>query len=462
MNTTLPIHALARTFPAQLPDVYEAMKGNIDAIGQLQPIAVWQGQVLDGAHRYRACLELGIEPEYNYLADDTDPIAFVVSANKDKGRVLNSTQLEVLAYRLSEWSTAGGDRKSNQVDNCPLDHPRQQEAAELVGVTDRGVRRAAKVLRPDSNAAPELRQALEAGAVPSSAAAAVVDKPKDVQVQAIQRVAEAQAKGQFLPLKRAANAVAKERARATQLAQPRQGNSWVWIDGKESPAIPAMLQELEQGHNVIGVADAIDVLQALPDNSVDLLLTDIPYARVNKPTGGLRTLDKGDANAPTFNILDFAAEAVRVTSGNAIIFCGKEQFSHLYEHFDDRGITTRMMVWEKTNPSPMNAEVMFVSGVECAVHFRKDRATFNATYQNTVFRFPTGSSLRHPTEKPLDMFKTFIEILSNPGALVCDPCMGSGTTAVAAHQGGRRYLCSDINLEPANVARSRLLEGGGE
>ena len=73
MNAALPIHALARAFPAQSPDIYEGMKASIDAIGQLQPIAVWQGHVIDGAHRYRACLELGIEPEYNYLADDTDP-----------------------------------------------------------------------------------------------------------------------------------------------------------------------------------------------------------------------------------------------------------------------------------------------------------------------------------------------------------------------------------------------------
>ena len=250
---------------------------------------------------------------------------------------------------------------------------------------------------------------------------------------------------------------ALEAAQESWEQNPNAG-TWAYVDGVESPATETMLQALDDGKDVIGVTDAIELLRALPDNSVDLLLTDIPYAKVNKPSGGLRIIDKMDANEETFDLDEFAAEVLRVTKGNAVIFCGKEQFSSLYQHFDERGFTTRMVVWEKTNPSPMNAEVMFLSGVECAVHFRKDRATFNDHYQNTVFRFPGGSSQRHPTEKSLEMFKRFVEVLSNPYDLVCDPCMGSGTTAVAAHQLGRRYLCSDLSSESAKVALLRLQE----
>ena len=251
----------------------------------------------------------------------------------------------------------------------------------------------------------------------------------------------------------------EERLEASRIAPPLPiGVDWAHIDGSQASVPESMLHELENGKNVIGVTDAIKLLQALPDHSIDLLLTDIPYARVNKPSAGLRIIDKADANEETFDLEDFASEVLRVTKGNAVIFCGKEQFSPLYQHFDERGFATRMIVWEKTNPLPMNGSVMFLSGVECAVHFRKERATFNEQYQNTVFRFPSGSSLRHPTEKPLDMFKRFVEILSKPQDLVCDPCMGSGTAAVAARQLGRRYLCSDINPENAKTALLRLAE----
>ena len=251
----------------------------------------------------------------------------------------------------------------------------------------------------------------------------------------------------------------EERRETLKNALPRLIElDYTYVGGSQVPATESMLHELENGKNVIGVTDAIELLQALPDHSIDLLLTDIPYARVNKPSGGLRIIDKKDANEETFDLVEFANEVFRVTKGNAVIFCGKEQFSPLYQHFDERGLATRMIVWEKTNPSPMNGSVMFLSGVECAVHFRKERATFNEDHQNTVFRFPSGSSLRHPTEKPLSMFKWFVEVLSNPQDLVCDPCMGSGTAAVAARELGRRYLCSDINPENAKVALQRLAE----
>ncbi len=219
------------------------------------------------------------------------------------------------------------------------------------------------------------------------------------------------------------------------------------------------IDELVVAKNRITTCDAIELMLNFPDNHIDLLLTDIPYARVNKRSNGLRTIDKKDANKVTFNLNDFASEAFRITKGSVVIFCGKEQFSSLYEYFDDQGVTTRMIVWEKTNPMPMNGRYIFLSGVECAVHFRKPGATFNAHCLNTVFRYPNGSSRRHPTEKPLIMFKKFIEILSNPGDLVCDPFMGSGTTAIACHQLERYYICGDINPGNVKIANERLLNG---
>ena len=202
--------------------------------------------------------------------------------------------------------------------------------------------------------------------------------------------------------------------------------------------------------------DAIELMQTLPDSYVDLLLTDIPYARVNKPSNGLRVIDKKQANKETFDLRSFAREAFRVTKGSAVIFCGKEQFSTLYGDFDDWGATTRMIVWEKANPMPMNGRYVFLSGVECAVHFRKNGATFNGSCINTVFRFPNGSSKRHPTEKPLALFTKFIDILTNPGDLVLDPCVGSGTAAIACEHKGRRYICGDINPDYVAMAIQRL------
>ena len=197
-------------------------------------------------------------------------------------------------------------------------------------------------------------------------------------------------------------------------------------------------------------------MTSLSDNSIDLLLTDIPYGKVNKQSHGLRNIDKKEANTETFDLQTFATESYRVTKGSGIIFCGKEQFSFLYEFFDENKCTTRMIIWEKTNPMPMNAKFVFLSGVECAIYFKKKGATFNGNYLNTVFRLPKGTSKRHPTEKPIKLFRDFVELLTNPNDLVLDPCVGSGTTAVACLHTNRNYICCDINPHYIIIAKNRL------
>jgi len=209
---------------------------------------------------------------------------------------------------------------------------------------------------------------------------------------------------------------------------------------------------LDQIYNM----DAIKFMAQISAGSIDLLLTDIPYGKVNKPSPGFRHLDKGDANTETFGLMDFAGEAFRITRGSGVVFCGWEQFSGLCQYFSDQGATTRMIIWEKTNPTPMNGKNLFLSGVECAVYFRKSGATFNGHCLNTVFRYPNGSSERHPTEKPLALFRRFVELLSNPGDVVCDPCSGSGTTAAACRELNRRYICNDINPDYVGLAVERL------
>jgi DNA (cytosine-5)-methyltransferase 1/site-specific DNA-methyltransferase (adenine-specific) len=210
--------------------------------------------------------------------------------------------------------------------------------------------------------------------------------------------------------------------------------------------------------NNIYCLDAIQLLKQLKDNQVDLLLTDIPYEKVNKKSNGLRNLDKKDANTMTFNLDEFLKEVFRVTKGSGYIFCGKEQVSQIYQFFDEKGISTRLMIWEKTNPSPMNCQYIWMSGIETFVYFKKRKATFNEHYKNSVIRFPNGSSKIHPTQKPLKLFEYLIEVSSNKGDLICDPFVGSGTTAIAAKKLCRNYICSDINEKYVNISKERINE----
>ena len=146
--------------------------------------------------------------------------------------------------------------------------------------------------------------------------------------------------------------------------------------------------------------DCITEMELMSSNSVDLTLTDIPYNEVNRKSNGLRELDKKEADILTFHLPSFLMEVERITKNSLIIFCGREQFSQIYSFFANKKGTVRPIVWQKSNPSPMNGQHIYLSGVEFAVWFKKAGAkTFNAHCKNTVFKYSNGTSKLHPTEK---------------------------------------------------------------
>ena len=208
--------------------------------------------------------------------------------------------------------------------------------------------------------------------------------------------------------------------------------------------------------NKIYTGDCLEVLKGVESNSVKLLLTDIPYDGVNRESNGLRELDKGDADIITFDLETFVKESIRVVSGSGYIFCGWEQISPIIGILRESGLSIRLCCWRKTNPSPMNGDFIWLSGAEYCVYFKKKNATFNAHCKNCVWDFPSGTNKKHPTEKPLALFKYLIDVSSNEGDLVLDTCLGSGTTAVACKELGRNYIGIELNPEYVKIAEDRL------
>lgn len=206
--------------------------------------------------------------------------------------------------------------------------------------------------------------------------------------------------------------------------------------------------------------NCMNILPIMAENSVNLTLTDIPYGEVNRADNGLRTLSKGGADELTFNINDFLEELYRVTSGTIIIFCGKQQMSNIHRFFQEKQDkhqgTVRQLIWEKSNPSPMNGQHIYLSGIENAVWFKKRGSTFNAHCKNTVFKYPCGRSKIHPTEKNHDLLKELILDNSNENEIVFDPCCGSGAHLLVAKENKRQYLGIEIDKEWFEIAQNRI------
>lgn len=211
--------------------------------------------------------------------------------------------------------------------------------------------------------------------------------------------------------------------------------------------------------NKVYNADCLEGMKRIPDNHVNITLTDIPYGVVNRKSNGLRNLNKEEADDFNIDMDELLREIYRVTEGQIIIFCGKEQFSEIYKFFADKKGTTRSIIWQKTNPSPMNGQYVYLSGVEHAVWFKpRGRKVFNAHCKNTVFTYSNGSRKIHPTQKNLDLFKELIIDNSSEGEIVFDPFMGSGTTAVAAIDTGRNYLGFELDVEYHKLSEQRIAD----
>lgn len=205
--------------------------------------------------------------------------------------------------------------------------------------------------------------------------------------------------------------------------------------------------------------DGIELLRSLPAESVHQIATDIPYDEVNQPTNGLRSLDKGNADVLTFSLDTLLAECIRVLQGSFYSFCGYQQLSDyiglLREH-DLRSI--RSCVWYKPRPSTMNAQHQWLSALEHCVFARKPGAKFYARGGANVWRFPTarGKERIVKVQKPQALMQYLIRASSRPGHLVADPCLGSGSTGVAALTLGRHFIGAELDGDMYKVAVQRI------
>ncbi|MCM2544867.1 ParB N-terminal domain-containing protein [Burkholderia glumae] len=144
----LDLHPLCALFPRLEGVEFDALKADIAANGQRAPIVIHDGQILDGGNRYRACVELGIEPVTTPF-DGADLLAYVLSLNLHR-RHLSPGQQAAIVAAATDWLEAyshGGDRKSAQSATLHLETVAARAAQS--GASVRTQKMADKVARTD-------------------------------------------------------------------------------------------------------------------------------------------------------------------------------------------------------------------------------------------------------------------------------------------------------------------------
>lgn len=176
-------HPLSAAFPAMAADDFQGLKDSIMVIGVQNPIALFEGMVIDGWHRYTAANELGMDCPVVELGD-VDPRDFVLAQNKAR-RHVTQAQLAMATTAVYAWKPVGSNQHANRVGTeCP---PKSNaELADAAGVSEKTIKQAKAV---QTKAAPEVVEAVKRGEIGLPKAAAIAKMPKEEQAAAIHKPA---------------------------------------------------------------------------------------------------------------------------------------------------------------------------------------------------------------------------------------------------------------------------------
>lgn len=237
--------------------------------------------------------------------------------------------------------------------------------------------------------------------------------------------------------------------------------------------------------------DAMSYVKSLPKGSVNLILTDPPYAvsrdtnfqsgeETGKDTDRFRvTMDFGKwdvVDADYFKELFKEYYRVLKKGGTCVIFYDAWKMQELKSWLEAAGFKMfRKCSWEKTNPVPINRKRLYLSAPreEFIVCVKGGSPTYNMHWMTEedsssyrpqdkgVFNYPIchEKGRFHPTQKPLALMEELVEIHSNKGDTVLDTFMGSGTTAIAALNKGRDAIGCELSEEyyPKTLSRIETL-----
>lgn len=159
----------------------QQLAADIKQNGLTDPITKLDGLILDGRNRYAACKIAGINPVFEEYHGD-DPLAFVFSKNFTR-RQLNESQKAMIGGRYATLRNGANQYSEGGPDGLPSGKT-NQEAANMVGVSPRTIKRARVVI---NDGTPGLQAAVESGDVSVNAAEQIARLPHDEQVEILEK-----------------------------------------------------------------------------------------------------------------------------------------------------------------------------------------------------------------------------------------------------------------------------------
>ncbi len=216
------------------------------------------------------------------------------------------------------------------------------------------------------------------------------------------------------------------------------------------------------------LGNSIELLKTLPNQSVDLMITDPPYptipggnstsnTEVNKPSGILSKNDGKIFKENDIHINNWIYEVYRVMKNQTHIYI-MTNFLNLHEYMtsvlEANFKIHNLLIWEKNNVTPNR---WYMKNCEYIIFARKgDAKPISNCGTKTIIKAKNVKDKIHPTEKPVELLQTLIQNSSLVGDIVLDPFAGSCSTGIASLSLHRQPWLFEIDPEYYNAGVQRL------
>jgi site-specific DNA-methyltransferase (adenine-specific) len=413
----------AEVFPNLPSDEYNALKNDIQTKGIRQPLEILPDfRIIDGHHRQKIALELNLETVPCVVKDLDEKTArlYIITSNLLRRHLKKEVATLV---RLKYLEELGIQEHGEHLKTYPRDQkghitkPKEEVASSLGTL---------------SEAAPKLGVTTRTLTSDLKYGRAIKKYPR--------------LKGKSI------TSVINEAKRLDA------------IDERKNTIAPIL--------SVDGIVngDAFINVNGLPDNSIDLLLTDPPYGlnyssnRANIKTElQSHTANDDESFFEQMDLMLSILESKLKDDAHLYIFTSPkvlyETLSIIRKHYS----SYHLLIWNKTQGTAGDIYNDYGNQYELIIFAQKGKRMMNwDKRQGDVLTYtrPSSSTLyrNHPTEKPVDLLKQLIQNSTVEGEMVLDPFAGSGSTLVAAKQLKRRYCGIEIDKEWYDTMVRRVSE----
>ena len=220
-------------------------------------------------------------------------------------------------------------------------------------------------------------------------------------------------------------------------------------------------------------ADALEHMTKIPDNSIDLLLTDPPYGMdvfknldsfvsKNLGHGGIKYDDEADQALLLYQALAYESFRFSHDNAHAYVFCCPEHFSKIQSYFNDAGWKAhfRPIIWVKRVSGQNNAPYHWPSSCyEMILYARKmDSRLVKGGLPDWLQIDPImdGSKV-HQAQKPVELLRSLISRSVYPNSTIYDPFAGSASTLIAGLQEKCSVSGCENNKEAYDAGRAQII-----